>query len=482
MRYQLVFKYVVILLFFLSISFLIPAGYSLFTGDGLTEDFLFPLILMGALFLVALQVKEKVSDITIKEAILVVVLVWFLFPALSALVYIETGAIPHFADAYFESVSGFTTTGASILTNIEALPKSVLLWRSTTHWIGGIGFVVFSLSILPALGAGGAQLIRFESSKAVEEKVLPKVKEIAKAILYVYVSLTVAETFLLKICGMNLYDAINHTFATVATGGFSTRNASVAAFHSPAVEMVIAVFMLLGAINLSLYYRAFKKRSLKLFFSYYEVKALLVIVVVSTLFSVLLLYWEGVYSSILQAFRYAFFQVATAASTTGFASTDYSNWPPAILALLMALSLIGASSGSTAGGIKQFRFLIMLKTMAREIKKTAHPRLIYRVDLGGRALELDTLNAIWAFISIFFSLTFIFGFILSISGYDLITSFSASIACITSLGPGLGKVGPAGNFAFFSDFDKLLLSMEMLLGRLEVFPILTVLLPAFWKE
>ena len=482
MRYQLIFKYVVILLFFLSLSFLIPAGYSLFTGDGFTEEFLFPLILMGALFLVALQIKEKVSDISVKEAILVVVLVWFLFPALSAFVYMETGSIPHFADAYFESVSGFTTTGASILTNIEALPDSVLLWRSTTHWIGGIGFVVFSLSILPALGAGGAQLIRFESSKAVEERVLPRVKEIAKAILYVYVALTVCEIFLLKLCGMDLYNAVNHTFATVATGGFSTKNESVAAFHSFAVEMVISVFMLLGAVNLSLYYRAFKKRSLKLFFSYYEVKSLLIVVLISTLFATLLLYDRGFYSSVLQSFRYAFFQVSTAASTTGFTSTDYSNWPSSILALLMALSLIGASSGSTAGGIKQFRFLVMVKTMMREVKKTAHPRLVYRVNLGGKVLEIDTLNAIWAFISVYFSLTFLFGFIIAVSGYDLITAFSASIACITSLGPGLGKVGPAGNFAFFSDFDKLLLSFEMLLGRLEVFPLLTVLLPAFWRE
>ncbi len=482
MRYQLIFKYVVILLFFLSLSFLIPAGYSLFFHDGLTEEFLFPVILMGSLFLIALQIKEKVSDITVKEAILVVVLVWFLFPALSALAYMETGAIPHFPDAYFESVSGFTTTGASILTNIEVLPKSVLLWRSTTHWIGGIGFVVFSLSILPALGAGGAQLIRFESSKAVEERVLPKVKEIAKAILYVYVVLTVMEVVLLKLCGMDLYNAVAHTFGTVATGGFSTKNASIAAFHSPAVEVVIAVFMLLGATNLSLYYRAFKKRSVRFFFSYHEVKSLLIIVLLSTVFTTVVLYKEHVYTSLLQSLRYAFFQVSTAASTTGFASTDYTNWPSSILALLMILSLIGASSGSTAGGIKQFRFLVMLKTMMREVKKTAHPRLVYRVDLGGRVLEVDTLNAIWAFISVYFCLTVLFGFIICISGYDLITSFSASIACITSLGPGLGKVGPAGNFAFFSGFDKLLLSVEMLLGRLEVFPILSILLPAFWRE
>ncbi len=482
MRFTLVFKYVVIILFLLSTSFLIPAVYSFFVKDGLTEDFLFPLFLTGALLLLALQVKEKVSDINVKEALLVVVLSWFLFPALSALCYMETGAIPSFPDAYFESVSGFTTTGASILTNIEAIPKSVLLWRSTTHWIGGVGFVVFSLSLLPLLGTGGAQLMRFEAAKALEERVLPRVKEIAKAILIVYVCLTVAETVLLKLAGLSLYEAVNHTFATIATGGFSTKNQSVAAFHSFAVEMIIGVFMILGALNLSLYYKAFKKRSLKTFFSYYEVKSFLIIVLVSTIISTLILYFDGYYKDLLTSFRYAFFQVSTAASTTGFASTDYSNWPPFVLALLMILSLIGASSGSTAGGIKQFRFLIMLKTSIKEIKKTIHPRLIYTISLGDKVLDVSLLNAVWAFISVYFSTTVLFGLIISLSGYDLITSFSASIACITSLGPGLGKVGPAGNFAFFSSFDKLLLSLEMLLGRLEVFPIYSLFMIEFWKE
>ncbi|WP_456342301.1 TrkH family potassium uptake protein [Thermovibrio sp.] len=482
MRLSLVFKYVVIILFLLSTSFLLPAVYSFFVKDGLTEDFLFPPILMGALLLIALQVKEKVSDINVKEALLVVVLVWFLFPALSALCYMETGAIPRFPDAYFESVSGFTTTGASILTDIEILPKSVLLWRSTTHWIGGIGFVVFSLSLLPLLGTGGAQLMRIEAAKAVEERVLPRVKEVAKAILLVYLVLTVVETILLKLAGLPLYEAVNHAFATIATGGFSTKNSSVAAFHSFAVEMIIAVFMVLGALNLSLYYRAFKERSLKTFFSYYEVKSFLLIVLLTTLITTAILYIEHYYHDPITAFRYAFFQIATAASTTGFASTDYSNWPPFILALLMILALIGASSGSTAGGIKQFRFLVMLKTVLKELKKTAHPRLVYRISLGNRALDVSLLNTIWAFISIYFSTAVLFGLIIALSGYDLITSFSASIACITSLGPGLGKVGPADNFSFFSSFDKLLLSVEMLLGRLEVFPILALLVPEFWKE
>jgi len=480
MRLKIIYRNVTFLLFLLSLSFLFPAFYSFYVKDGLLLDFIYPIVLTFSFFLLGVQFKNEEPNI--KEAILTVVLVWFLFPAVSAFFYVKTGYIPNVFDAYFESVSGFTTTGASILTNVEVLPKSVLLWRSTTHWIGGIGFVVFSLSILPAIGAGGAQLMRFEASKAVEEKVLPRVKEVARAILVVYVVITLAEIFLLKLAGMSFYDAVNHTFATVATGGFSTKNASVGAFHSFAVEMIIAVFMLLGATNLSLYYRAFKKRSLKEFFGYYEVKSLLLIVFFSTVFSTFVLLNDHVYHDVLTAFRYAFFQVSTAASTTGFSSTDYTNWPPSILALLMILSLIGASSGSTAGGIKQFRFLVMLKTVYRELKKTAHPRLVYRITLGNKVLDIPLINTIWAFISIYFMLTVLFGFIVTLSGYDLITSFSASIACITSLGPGLAKVGPAGNFSFFPWYDKFLLSVEMILGRLEVLTVTAVLLPSFWKE
>ncbi|WP_163328966.1 TrkH family potassium uptake protein [Desulfurobacterium thermolithotrophum] len=480
MRITVVFRYVTSLLFKLSLFFLIPAFYSLFTGDGLFLDYLYPILLCLSVFLVGIQLKKE--ELNIKESILSVVLIWFLFPALSALLYMETGAIPNFFDAYFESVSGFTTTGASILTDIESLPKSVLLWRSLTHWIGGIGFVVFSLSILPAFGTGGAQLMRFEASKAVEEKVLPKVKKVARAILIVYLSLTILEIVLLKLCGLSFYEAVNHTFATVATGGFSTKNGSVGEFNSFSVEMVIAIFMILGSINLSLYYRAFKRKSLKSFFSYYEVKTYLIIIFLSTLFVTFMLFEDGVYSDVITAFRYGFFQVVTAASTTGFASTDYSAWPSSVLALLMILALIGATAGSTAGGLKQFRFIVMIKTMYRELYKTAHPTLVYRVALGNRLLDVSVLNTIWAFISLYFITTIIFGFIISLSGYDLITSFSASIACITSLGPGLGKVGPAGNFSFFSDFDKFLLSLEMILGRLEIFSILTLLLPSFWKD
>ncbi|WP_457754930.1 TrkH family potassium uptake protein [Thermovibrio ammonificans] len=480
MRFQLVFKYVATLLFFLSLSYFIPFFYSLWCKDGLFHYYLYPVALTGALFLIALQIEG--GELNIKEALLTVSLTWFLFPAISALVYQETGAIKNFIDAYFESVSGFTTTGASILTNIEALPKSVLLWRSTTHWIGGVGFVVFSLSVLPAFGAGGAQLMRFEASKAVEERLVPKVKEMARVILAVYVALTAAEVIALVAAGMPLYDAVNHAFATIATGGFSTKNGSIGEYHSPLIEVIVSFFMLAGATNLLTYYLALKNRSLKAIYSYYEFRSFMAIVAFAVAFTTLVLYFKGTYHSLLEALRFGSFAVISAITTTGFGVADYTKWPPVTQALMMLLEIMGGSSGSTAGGLKQFRIVTMAKTTYYEMKKTLHPRMVYRIVLGKKVVDYSLMNNIWAFISIFFSTTLLFGFLISLSGHDILTSFSASVACITGSGPGLEKVGPAGNFAFFSPIDKLLLSIEMVLGRLEVMSVLTLLLPSFWKE
>ena len=475
-----VFKFVSTVNLFLSLSFLIPAVYSLAAGDGQFLNFIYPLILSASIFLISIQIKAE--DVNLKEAIVSVCLIWLLFPALSALSYFMGGSIPSFVDAYFESVSGFTTTGASILTDIEHLPKSVLLWRSTTHWIGGLGFVVFSLSLLPVLGSGGMQLMRFEASKAFEEKIKPRVKEVARATFTVYLIISLAEIVLLKLSGLNLYESVNHTFATVATGGFSTKNRSVGAFNNPAAEMVIALFMFLGSVNLQLYYRAFRARSIRYLFSYYEVKSHLIIIFSSIAFATSVLFLTGTYGNLLQALRFGIFQVVTAATTTGFASTDYTNWPSSVLALIMVLSLIGASSSSTGGGLKQFRFIVMLKTMYNELRKTSHPQLVYRVTLGKKVLDISMINALWAYVSLYFGTTVVVGFILTVSGHDLITAFSASVACITSLGPGLAKVGPAANFSFLHGWEKLLLSFEMVLGRLELLTVFSIFIPSFWRE
>jgi trk system potassium uptake protein TrkH len=477
MNLKAVIRTTSILLFVLSLFFLIPFFYGLVFEHKVFVSFLKPLILSLSFLALGLQLKGEPE---IKEAILSVVLVWLLFPLLSSIPYLDMGAVKSLADAYFESMSGFTTTGASVIPKPEELDKSLLLWRSTTHWIGGIGFVVFSLSVMP--GIGGVKLVRFESSKVVEEKLLPRVREIARAMLFVYLGLTISEILLLKLAGMSFFDAVNHTFATVATGGFSTKSQSIGYFNSPAIELIVTAFMYFGAFNFMSVYKAISSRKPLEILKHTENKALLVFGAISTIIATLILYVSHTYGSIVESLRYAVFQIATVITTTGFSSVDYSNWPSAILIMMMLLPLLGASSGSTGGGIKQFRLVMMLENIVYELKRMSHPRLVYKISVGGRVFDISFVKTTWAFVSAYFFTAGIVAFVVAIAGYDILTSVSASIACITSLGPGLAKVGPAGNYQFFPDWIKFLLSFEMLAGRLEVLTVFTVLSPFFWKE
>ena len=472
MRTFLVYKTAVTVLFVLSLPLLLPLFYSLYVGDGCYSDFLIPLGVITALFLPSL--KWKFEDLNLKEAIAVVTLVWFLFPAVVASVYILGAHIRDPIDAYFESVSGFTTTGATILNNIEALPPSVLLFRSLTQWLGGLGFIVFSFSLLPFIRVS-YHLIRFESSKLVEERISPNIGEVVRTVLGVYLFLTLAEVLLLKLAGMDWYNAFNHAFTTLSTGGFSPKNESIAAFHSAGVEFIVALFMLLGSINLAVYYKAVKQRKISLIFSYLETKSLLLLTLLGTLLATYDLWRNHYYQNLFEDFRYALFQVSSAISTTGFASDDFAKYPPFVQALLMLLTLIGGSAGSTAGGLKQVRFLALLKVWLGELKKTLHPRLVVKYSLGGKVLEQNFFYGVLAFGFIYITTLTLFGLLISLGNHDLITSFSASIACLTSFGPGLAKVGPMNNFDFLYDWQKLLLAVEMVLGRLEILPVFALI-------
>ena len=471
MRLRLVYKAVSTFLVALSLSLLFPLGYSLYIGDGCWKDFLVPLL--GVVLLSLPSLRIPFEDLNLKEALLSVTLVWFLFPAVVASVYILGAHIKDPVNAYFESVSGFTTTGATILNNIEALPPSVLLWRSLTQWLGGLGFIVFSFSVLPFIRVS-YHLIKFESAKLVEERISPDIGEVVRTVLLVYLILTLTETVLLKLAGLGWFDALNHAFTTVSTGGFSTKNASVAAFHSFAVELIIAIFMLLGSINLVVYYRSFKERKPLKVFTYFETKSLLILTLLGVLFTAWDLWRNHFYPNLFEDFRYALFQIASAVSTTGFASDDFDKWPPFAVSLMFFLTLIGGSAGSTAGGLKQIRFILLLKVLKGEIKKTLHPRLVIRYSLNGKPVDIDFLYSVLAFGFIYLTTLVVFGILLTIGGHDLVTSFSASIACLTSFGPGLGQVGPMDNFNVFADWQKLLLSLEMIMGRLEILPVVAV--------
>jgi len=318
-------------------------------------------------------------------------------------------------------------------------------------------------------------LLRFEASKIVEERLSPDILKMVRGVLIAYSLLTVAEVVLLKLVGLSWYQAVNHAFTTVSTGGFSTKNESIKEFHSQAVEFVIALFMFLGSLNMVVYYRAFKERNPLKVFTYFETVSLFWVVTVSTLLGTFVLYFNHYYPSLWEDFRFALFQMVSAATTTGFASDDFSLYPPFVAALMFGITLIGGSSGSTAGGIKQFRFVLLTKASLAEIKKTVHPRLVVRISINGKVVDINLLYGVLALGFIYTFTGVVFGILLTLGGHDLVTSFSASIACLTSFGPGLAKVGPMNNFNVFSDWQKLLLSVEMVMGRLEVLPFLGVI-------
>ena len=468
MRFLLICKVLFTFLLALSLPLLIPLFYSLYVGDGCHWDFLIPLGTVFLLFLPTLKIK--LEDLNLKEAVSVVSLVWLLFPAVVASVYILGAHIRDPIDAYFESVSGFTTTGATILNDIESLPPSVLLWRSMTQWLGGLGFIVFSFSLLPFIRVS-YHVIKFESSKLVEERISPNISEVVRTVLLVYFGLTISEVLLLKLAGMDWYNAFNHAFTTVSTGGFSPKNESIKAFNSFPIELIISIFMLLGSINLAIYYRSIKSRQPWKVFTYFETRYLFLLTLLGTLLATYDLWRNSYYQNLFEDFRYALFQISSAITTTGYASDDFSKYPPFVQALMMFLTLIGGSAGSTAGGIKQVRFATLLKVFVGELKRTIHPRLIVKYSLEGRVLDINFFYGVLAFGFIYISTLTIFGILLSLGNHDLVTSFSASIACLTSFGPGLAKVGPMANFDFLYDWQKLLLSIEMVLGRLEILPV-----------
>ncbi len=478
LRFLLVLKLLLSILFFItSLTLSIPLIYSIFIKDGLFLYYIETIGFIGILYLSVFLLTKflKVEDKNFpnnREALLVAVSVWFLLPLIIADVYVSTGYIKSIIDGYFEAVSGFTTTGASILTNIEALPKSLLLLRNLTNWIGGLGFAIFTISFTSISPLVGKSLIKFEAPKVIEESIEIKIKKITIIIFTVYLALSVLETILLLLAGLDVYNAINYTFATVATGGFAPKNESVGAFNSFSVELIISVFMILGAINLQLYYLAYKERSLLKIFKDEEVKIYLLIIGISIVISSFVLFENGYYSSIYESIRYSIFQIVSASTTTGFSSTDYSNWHPFVLSLMMLLALIGAVSGSTGGGIKIVRLIFLFKSVIIELKKLTHPKAIYRFKIRDKVIDSETANIMWVFLSLYILIFIFVGLVLVFDGYDIITSFSSSVACITSLGPGLGDVGPASNFSQFSQLEKLILAFEMILGRLEIIPVI----------
>lgn len=449
------------------VVFLITAGLTLFFGL--------------AFVLAGIKASPMIDR---REGSLVVTLTWIIFSAFGMLPFWLSGSIPSITDAYFETISGFTTTGASILNNIEELPYSILFWRSLTHWIGGLGIIVLSLALLPVFGVSGSQLFAAESAGPTKDKIHPKISETAKRLFLIYGILTIAQTILLRLGGMGWFDAVCHSFGTVATGGFSTKQDSVGYWDSAYIHYVIAIFMLLSGVNFSLYYFGFKSKFSKIFKNeelkfYLFTLLIFTLVVTASLFD----YNTSLSFKGLEAiWREAFFNVTAVMTTTGFATADYMNWKTFTWVLLLIAMITGASAGSTSGAIKMIRIVIVVKYCYYEFKKLIHPQAIIPVRYNGQFVNEDVITKVLAFVLLYL-ITIAAGVLtLTMSGMPFMESIGGMVTCLGGVGPGLGQVGPAGNFSQIPEFSKWFLSFIMLLGRLELFTVLVLFTPAFWKR
>lgn len=419
-----------------------------------------------------------------REGSLVVTFTWIFFSLFGLLPFWLSGSIPSFTDAFFETISGFTTTGASILNNIEELSYSMLFWRSLTHWIGGLGIIVISLALLPLFGYSGMQLFAAESSGPTKDKIHPKITETAKRLFFIYVLLTAAETVLLYFSGMTFFDAVCQSFGTIATGGFSTKQSSIAYWNSPTIEYIIIVFMILSGVNFTLYYFAIKNKFDKIKQNEELRYYLITLFVFSIIVGISLIDFSKVqtFKTIEKAFRDSLFSVTSLMTTTGFGTVDYMAWKPFTWIILLIVMLTGASAGSTSGAIKMVRIVIVFKYCYYEFKRIIHPNAVIPVRFSGSLVREDVITRILAFVLLYLIVVAFGILILSMSGMGFLESIGGMITCLGGVGPGLGLVGPAGNFSYIPDFSKWVLSFVMLIGRLELFTVLLLFTPTFWKK
>ena len=437
--------------------------------------------ILAAILGAALILYGQRTEAYRREGILIVAGSWILASILGAIPYLLTATISSPVDALFESASGFTTTGASVMTDIEVAGRGILFWRCFTQWLGGMGIVVLFVALLPELGPGARFLYKMEVPGPSAEALQPRIHDTAKILWKIYLALTATQTILLRLAGMDLYDALTHTFSTLSTGGFSPRNASVAAFDSPLIEIIIIVFMFLAGANFSLYFRVWHHRGWNLLkdaeFRIYVGIALAASTIVS---------WDlmqhRTYDGVVEASRDGVFQVLSIATTTGFASTDFDTWPVLSRILLVVLMFIGGCAGSTAGSMKVMRMVIGIKSAIREVRLIFSPNTVLSVFVGGRRVPDTVVRSVSGFFILYLSIWALGTLVLSIGGPDLITTATAAAATIGNIGPGLGVVGPTANFAFFGPFDKLLMVVLMWIGRLEVYAIAALFMRSFWRH
>ena len=457
---------------------LFPAFVSFLYGEMEGISFLLTAML---LLLVSFLGSRKPENTAIyaKEGFLIVALAWVLWSVFGALPFLLSGCIPRFEDAFFEVVSGFTTTGSTILRDIEGLPKCMNFWRCLTHWVGGMGVLVFVMAVLPLSNKNSMFLMRAEIPGPTCDKLVPKARTTARILYTMYLGLSVAEVIFLLAGDMNLYQAVIHTFSTAGTGGFSDRNASVAAFNSAYIDGVITVFMLLFGINFNLYFLLLMK-NVKGFFKNEELRNYLGIVAAAIVLITINI--MNLYGGVLHAFRYAAFQVVSVITTTGFVTANYELWPEFSKTILLMLMVVGACAGSTGGGMKVSRIMILGRTITKEMRQILHPKSVNVVKLDGKRLTDEETHGVYVYTICYFVILSVSVLLISVDNFDFITNFTAVLTTLNNVGPGLAKVGPVENFSAFSCFSKIILSLDMLIVRLEILPIMMLLAPVTWRK
>ena len=479
MNLRMVSRVLGLILLCLAALMLLPMIAGLCYGENVLH-FLLTAILTAALGFVLTRFRPRTTAIYAREGFVIVGLGWILLSLLGALPYVLSGGIPHYIDALFETASGLSTTGATILTDVEALPRSDMFWRLFTHWIGGMGVLVFIMAVLPMSGEHSMHIMRAEIPGPTVGKLVPRARKTASILYLIYIGLTLLEALLLLGGGMSFYDALLHAFSTAGTGGFSTNAASIGGFHSLYIEIVTTVFMFLFGINFNLYFLlllgrwrdVMRDEELHWYFGIIAASVLLLAAGI----------WK-LYGSFSTALRHAFFNTAAIISTTGFGTVDFTAWPEYCKWILILLMFVGGCAGSTGGGLKLSRLLILGKSLSAALHQMTRPRTVTRVQLGGKRIEDATVRAAAVFFAFYIGLLLLFSALVSLDGFDIATCFTASLSCLSNIGPGMTPlIGPAGNFAAFSARSKLLLCFAMLLGRLEIYPIVVLLSPRTWKR
>ncbi|NLM27107.1 MAG: TrkH family potassium uptake protein [Clostridiaceae bacterium] len=480
MNIRLIIKNLSIVICIEALCMLFPFLIALIYGQNDAMAFLLSALITFCAGLLMLTTKVKTNNFYTRDGFAVVALSWIFVSVFGSLPFLLSGTIPSPVNAFFETVSGFSTTGATILDNVETLPRGIIFWRSFTQWMGGMGVLVLTAAVLPSAGASFYHVLKAESPGPNPEKLVPKIGQTAKILYSIYIVLTSFLVILLLIAGMPLYDALVHAFATAGTGGFSSKTLSIGAYGSVFIDVIITVFMFLFGINFTLYYHTLKG-NFRSFFKNEEFRFYIGLVFASIIAITLNLVLNGFYS-FGEGLRHSAFQVNSIISTTGYSTTDFNLWPVFSKFILVMLMFIGPSAGSTGGSVKCIRFLLLFKIIKRELAKIIHPRVVHTVMIAGKAVDETTLWGTMAFFFIYIIIFVISSLIVALDGKDLISSVTAVITSIGNIGPGLGIIGPMGNYSGFSDLSKIVLSFCMIAGRLEIMPLLVLFSPAAWKR